>query len=349
MEGSPKNMLQKQKEKTFIDEKGREYFYDNAKYILITLVVMAHFISPLKEERQNVYNAWYVINTFHMPAMIFISGFLAKRYIRDGKFNIQKPFTYILLYTAAQIALSLFEVFILKDDIGFSYFNARSSLWYLQCLILWYLLLPYLDKLKPEYVMVFLTLAGIFIGYDEKVGQFLSIGRAFVHFPFFMLGYYIPKDFVEKLKRRKVVVVLIIVSVLLIIFHVKTQFVPWQIPLGKYSYYDMEDGIVLRYRWIYRIIFYISAIVWGSTARALTPRAKKIFTKYGARTLQVYIIHRFIYLAEMEYEWAAYFDSTLGSVLLAAIAAVMTWILSHKIFEYPFKWIQNIKINRLLK
>lgn len=336
------------KDKSFTDENGRAYFYDNAKYILITFVVLAHLISPLKETREKVFDVWYVINTFHMPAMIFISGFLAKRYICDGKFNIQKPFTYMLLYTASQIALSLFEAFVLKDEIGFSYFNARSSLWYLQCLILWYILLPYLDRLKPKYVMIFLILAGIFIGYDEKVGQFLSISRAFVHFPFFMLGYYMPKNFVEKLKNRKVQIALIILSVVFIMINIETQFVPWKIPLGKYTYYEM-DGIQLRYRWVYRIVFYISATIWGSTVLSLTPRIKTFFTKYGARTLQVYIIHRFIYLAEMEYQWERFFDSGTGCFILAGIAVILTYVLSLKIFEHPFRWIQNIKINKLLK
>ena len=71
------------------DEKGRKYFFDNAKYILITLVVLAHFVSPFKEEHGLVKALWLVINTLHMPTLIFISGFFALAFlmkiIRKGK------------------------------------------------------------------------------------------------------------------------------------------------------------------------------------------------------------------------------------------------------------------------
>ena len=36
-----------EKTKPFANEKGRLYFYDNAKFILIFLVVLAHYLSPL--------------------------------------------------------------------------------------------------------------------------------------------------------------------------------------------------------------------------------------------------------------------------------------------------------------
>lgn len=342
-------MGQSLSKKAYKDEKGREFFYDNAKYILITLVVTAHLISPLKSEHHKLYVFWYVINTFHMPALIFISGFFAKRYIKNGQFNIQKPFTYIVLYTAAQISVALFEKLVLGEDIAMSYFAARSSLWYLQCLIIWYLLLPYMAKIKNKYMFGIVVLLGILIGYDEKVGNFLSFSRVFVHLPFFMLGYYISGDFVEKIKKRHVKIALLVLSILLIIINYKTQFVPWKIIVGSYNYASVGDAIRLRYRWIYRIIFYVTALVWGSTLLAFTPRVKTFFTKYGARTLQVYILHRFIYLAELKFDWAQYFDSRIGCVIMLCAGVLLAFVLSLRIFEYPFAFLQNIKITKFLK
>ena len=63
------------------NEKGRLYYFDNAKFVLIFLVVLAHYISPLKTDFPSVRVLWLTIHTFHMPAFIFISGFFAKSYI----------------------------------------------------------------------------------------------------------------------------------------------------------------------------------------------------------------------------------------------------------------------------
>lgn len=63
--------------------KKRDYFFDNAKFLLIMLVVLAHGISQLKSYSRIATMLWYIINTFHMPTFIFISGYFAKSYVKD--------------------------------------------------------------------------------------------------------------------------------------------------------------------------------------------------------------------------------------------------------------------------
>ena len=186
------------------DQKGREYYFDNAKFILILLVVLAHFCSPLKSEHEYIDTMWIVINTMHMPCLIFISGYFAKSYIKkDGTIKMQRLFTYVVYYVASQLSVSLFEYFVLGyTDMEKSLFAARSSLWFLQCLIIWYLVLPYIAKLNKKFVMIAAILLGILIGYDTKVGGFLSIMRIFVHFPFFLTGYYIDKEWFVKFRNK---------------------------------------------------------------------------------------------------------------------------------------------------
>ncbi|MEM5595768.1 acyltransferase family protein [Niallia circulans] len=58
--------------------KQRDYYFDNAKFILIFFVVFGHFIQSFINDNQNIYTLYKVIYTFHMPAFILISGFLPK-------------------------------------------------------------------------------------------------------------------------------------------------------------------------------------------------------------------------------------------------------------------------------
>lgn len=66
--------------------KERNLKLDNAKGILITLVVIGHMLLPIQGTTRGVTNFFYMIYAFHMPAFVFISGLLAQSiYIRVPK------------------------------------------------------------------------------------------------------------------------------------------------------------------------------------------------------------------------------------------------------------------------
>ena len=102
--------------------------------------------------------------------------------------------------------------------------------------------------------------------------------------------------------------------------------------------------------WINRLLFYVLAIVLCAAFLTLVPRVKTFFTRFGARTLQVYVIQAFIYPCEKKFLWykLPFFES-YGVPKMMVIATAVTFILSLKIFEYPFIGIAKIKLNPLLK
>src|SRR5690625_7801367 len=59
-------------------------YFDNAKLLLIFLVVFGHLIQPFTGDSKSVQTLYTWIYTFHMPAFIFLAGFFAK-----GSGNIQ--------------------------------------------------------------------------------------------------------------------------------------------------------------------------------------------------------------------------------------------------------------------
>lgn len=331
-------------------KKERIWYFDNCKFVLIVLVVLAHAISPLRSKYKAIYNIWYIINMFHMPALIFISGYFSKSYIKNKQPNIQKPFTYLLLYIVSQIAVSLFEIYVLKLDIKGSIIFARSSLWYLQGLFLYYIILPYVVNINKKVVVICSFLFGILIGYDQRAGTLLNVMRGFVHFPIFMLGYYLNENFFNFIKKKKVKIPLIIASLILILIICIVRIIPDNIIVCSYNYYDVKGmQLPIYLAWVYRIGFYFTSIIFGLTFFAIMPKKKNIFSVLGARTLQVYILHRFLYLAETQYNWAEYFDSPKRAVALIILTIIIAIVLSQKIFTYPFTLIQKIKINKLLE
>lgn len=337
----------------YCSESGRLYFYDNAKFVLIFLVVFAHAISPLKTDHPIYMLLWSMANTLHMPCLIFISGYFAKSYISGvNGIKVQRPFTYIILYLTAQAAVTFFEIFVLKNDVGISIFQARSSLWFLQCLIGWYIILPILDKFNPVYVLTGAFLFGLIIGYDSKVGDLAALSRMIVHLPFFMAGYYCTEDNIRKLFCLKVrlagIAFIILTAVLCFVFidYIETAIITCN---RSYGSIDSIFELPVFSRWIARAIFYFFAAGLAISFLSLTPRFKTFYTKLGARTLQVYILHRFLYLAYTEYGWWKPLEVTFWSrISVAFIALALTYILSLKVFAIPFDALQNIKIPKFL-
>ncbi len=59
--------------------KERDYFFDNARAILILFIVLGHMLQPYTSIGDKYLSALYlVIYSFHMPTFLFISGYFAK-------------------------------------------------------------------------------------------------------------------------------------------------------------------------------------------------------------------------------------------------------------------------------
>ena len=339
----------------YTDERGREYFFDNAKFMLILFVVLAHSIAPLKSSIDTAKAIWILINSFHMPCFVFISGFFAKSYItKDGGVKYQRRFTYIMYYLFAQLVMTLFEYFVLGyQQINISVFLPRQGLWYLLSMILWFTILPYVSKVKIPVVIVCAFVFGLLVGYDTRAGRFLSICRAVTHFPFFIIGFYFKKEWIFKFRNKWTQLLSAIVLIgLFTLAYFNHEMIATRILECSYNYHDSELRLFteIPIMWLNRLIFYLIAVILCTAFLMLVPRIKVFFTRFGSRTLQVYILHRFLYFCETEYEWYKLpFFEVDGVFKMIVIAIAVTFILSLKPFEYPFKWIAKIKLNPLLK
>nr|MCX3330604.1 acyltransferase family protein [Bacillus pacificus] len=64
--------------------KSRDSYFDNAKFLLIFLVVFGHILRSFINDNEFMLYLYKFIYTFHMPAFILVSGFFAKGFKRSG-------------------------------------------------------------------------------------------------------------------------------------------------------------------------------------------------------------------------------------------------------------------------
>ena len=122
--------------------KERNLKLDNAKGILITLVVIGHMLLPIQGTTRGVTNFFYMIYAFHMPAFVFISGLLAQRiYTRVPKphFNWRRWCSTLWLYLLFQFILFFSEIPAYGRTTRFpDFLHTSGAPWYLLALLLWY-------------------------------------------------------------------------------------------------------------------------------------------------------------------------------------------------------------------
>ena len=164
-------------------KKERDYLFDNAKGLLIFLVVLGHLIELFLFKATNSIDIMYIsIYLFHMPVFVFISGYFSKRN------NKNRILELTLVYIIWQMIV--FPLFIsIFTDTSFvknqkSIFYPVWTHWYLFSLIIWRVITPYFEKIRYNFVISLVM--GILIGYSSiKSGlNIFSLGRTIAFYPF---------------------------------------------------------------------------------------------------------------------------------------------------------------------
>ena len=252
------------------DSQGVPYSYlvDNIKVVLIFLVVFNHLIAfQLVKVDMVVRYVWYGITIFHMPAFIFISGYLSKKpqdVLKNVK-NLLIP--YILGYSLTWYAY-------IWTGRSMDYELLRPS-----GTVMWYVLALFIYRLTIE-------------GTRPEFTTYLSSSRIVVFFPFFVAGYLWKSDYTDVVRKFKGKWILLLVSALLL-YAVPNFMIANEIPVdifrGNHTYQlsGMDDitGMLIR------LLMYLVSFVLVLTFLALIPDVKLPVTFVGRNTMGIYFFH----------------------------------------------------------
>ena len=271
----------------------RNYKFDNIRCILTFLVVFGHFIETFDPLHKSY--IYFVIYTFHIPALIFLSGYFAH-------FNSQKILRHwILPYLFFQVIYLTFDYYILNNTfnqqfhIGFT--TPYWLLWYLITITIYYILIPMFQTTSPK-IAACLFFSSILIsllsGFDNSIGTFMSISRTLVFMPFFLMGYYAANlPYLKTIKinffyTKKFIFSLVFGIIILELFFY-TQHLPAK------ALYGTHDYSLLHYSWIIRLLIDMCSFLWILLILRIMPnRQIRGITSIGQHTLAIYLLHGFI-------------------------------------------------------
>ena len=303
----------------------RNYCLDNFKAILMFTVVLGHLYELIIFPTSRF--QYLIIYSFHMPAFAFISGLCFKR-TDDNKLFKNVLYPYIIFQTF--YTLLLFFKDSPESNLTLQYYTPYWALWYLLALFLWCALANIIsDSKKSGAIILILTfIIAILVGYDNKIGYYLSLSRTVVYFPMFFAGVYISScapNLITKLKNIKslrfISVGLILISVFFLYLYRNSITPSWFYNSSAYS----VNGCGL----LFRIINYLLAIVFILFFILFLPNKRIPFITYiGQNTVSVFVLHIFIIRflpTKLLLEWLP-----VPAVSVVLLALIITAVLSSR-------------------
>ena len=263
----------------------RDSYFDNAKLLLMILVVLAHGMEITGSTGGVAAAVYRLIYLFHMPAFIFITGYFSARQKRVEVGDL------IGQYLLFQVLFSL-ESHLLKagTPVGFTltFTTPVWILWFTLSCIIWKLAAPVAVRLPLPAVMGLLVLAALLAGYDTAIGYYLSLSRTVVFFTFFMLGYFTKDEWLRRLRQIPAYTGLAVFAL--------AFFMLWYLPpLPKQLLYGSVPygalGYTAWYAGGYRLLVLLCGFVLLAAFFICVPRGRHFFTSFGTRTLPVYYLH----------------------------------------------------------
>lgn len=226
--------------------------WDNAKLLLIFLVVFGHFLETFLEQYPVCESVYGIIYLFHMPAFLFISGMFSKKTINADRLDWAKITPYLVLFVILDFGRFIVR-YCWDPSLTFRVFRITGVSWYLFALFVMIVITHLLRKIDPKYVFCIAIGISLIIGYSKGIGYWFALYRIVTMFPFFYLGYLWDREKVEWALGRSWIRILAVVVLILHLFGclnnpVKVYF--WEPLLTAGTNYYSIDYDAVPYPWL---------------------------------------------------------------------------------------------------
>ena len=258
----------------------------NTRFLLIVSVFVGNIIEPLIGRNEEMRALFLWIFSFHMPLFVFVTGYFA-RYSLTGQPGKKVLQTIALQYFIFQTLYSVLDILAFQvPGIKHSFFMPYLLCWFLMGHIIWRLMMLLFTFLKLKHPVLAAVGIAVLIGYGGFDGGVLSITRALVFLPFFVIGYYFDytrfRAFLSGYRR----VMAAALSVgLFIYFAANAMELQPRWLVGALNYTQMGHGE--WYAGIYRLVLYGLQLIASVGLLAFVPHGKSIMTDWGTDWIPV--------------------------------------------------------------
>jgi fucose 4-O-acetylase-like acetyltransferase len=329
---------------TSAPKKPRDPLLDNARALLIALVVVGHTLEKIDTPLANVLYTW--IYSFHMPAFVLITGFLSRSYRHQPR-QVGRLLTSMLIpYLIFQIIHTAENTVIEGDPISISLWDPAWTLWFLLALVIWRLLTPVLRVLR--YPLILTVAISVLAPLDSHLSAELTWGRVLSFLPFFTLGLMATPEHLRRLRDvrgAKLIGGALLLAALLVAWATHDMF---STDIFTMSHSYAEDGMSPVYGVVTRVLVLVCGTALAIAVVMLSPRRHHWFTVIGVQSLTIYLVHAAILQIPRNLDLSDAITTTPLTLLAILAALALVVVLSLKPVVRVFSWITSPPVERLL-
>ncbi|MEH3032742.1 MAG: acyltransferase family protein [Aeromicrobium erythreum] len=307
--------------------KERIAYLDNARYWVMLLVVIGHFLTQytVMDSARGVY-VW--IYTFHMPFFILISGYTARNYMGDARQVRRIVSTLVVPYLIVETSLQLIMQHYGKGPDHLAILSPQWLGWFMAALFVWRLTTPIWRALKyPITTSIAISLLVPLI----EVPNVLALPKILGFLPFYVVGMHMNRQLFERLAdaRIRIASAVLLVGSFVVCYLYSggwdnaTDWLLWkqrygEDPLGV----GPLEGVTQRAQLL------VVGFVLTYAALSLIPRRRSWTTRLGARTLYCYLLHGYVILI-LNYQFDLFEKTTKYGAAAAVVAILVAIVLAN--------------------
>ncbi|MFI5754698.1 acyltransferase family protein [Streptomyces sp. NPDC051569] len=317
----------------------RDAFFDNAKYLAIVLVAVAHAWEPVADGSRATKALYLLVYSFHMPAFIIMSGYFSRSFAARPH-QIRRLLTGVAVpYAVFETAYSLFRRYAGgAPDQPVSLLDPMYLTWFLAALFIWRLTAPVWRTLRhpPAVALVIASLASLAPG----IGEDLNLQRVLQFLPYFVLGLCLRPEHFQLVRRREV---RLLAAPL---FAGALAFSYWAATHMRSAWlYHSAAAQQLDSPWwvgpVMTFALFGCSVLLTAGFLAWVPRRRTWFTVLGAGTICGYLLHGFL-VKGAEYAGflgtGSWLSEPAGEIALTLLTAVAVTLLCTPPVRRAFRW-----------
>lgn len=300
--------------------------FDNIKGVLIFLVLFAHVMIPIQNDNPAMSTVFDLIYLFHMPLFVFMSGLFAKGAYRNGRLDINRIISFVLLGVLFQEAILAVNG---SSKMLEKIFLFSSAPWYMIAMAWWYAATPLLARVHPAVGIGVSYVVALLWGPVDLSNGLFAISRAIEFLPWFAAGYYLDPMRVTHIKAKRWAWAAVALAAVIAVARIADPHMFDWFFQRVYGDAPYQHGFVSGM--VEKTVATAIAVVFSIAAIKLTPQGGVLpLSRLGQATLKVYILHRLI-RAAMVYRLGFYklpiLLDPLWGMLIAIVASIAITLL----------------------
>lgn len=295
---------------------------DNIKVFLITMVILGHVMVFMRASQLN-----YVINciyTFHMPAFIFINGFLLRRITLN---KIKKTLLMFIVFQVVYL-LAFYLIGYYHSLGGLNLLIPSFHTWYLLAYVFWLMIVAWLNWMNEvsrrlfNLNIVLLFSIAFLIRYTPVIinSQFLTYTRVFVFLPFFLIGYYGKDFFKRQYLSRWLAWIGIIILMGSIIFWTKNGYLPNAGLFFGFGHINELGMSIRRFTILQAYQFVVAFLLTFLITQVITDKTH-LYTKIMNNVTYLYLCHPLLAVFLIKFNFNQF--NLVTNILLSLIFTVL--------------------------